>query len=209
MLHTGNYLADQLLIPFVLWFFMVASLVGIVLAVCLVADGARTLRLLATMNRWISLRSSLKPMELPHDIGKTVYGHRRWFGIAFAVGGAFSMFMLLAYVEAAAVVSALGRNARPVVVSWIVESLRWILVAGGALAVVIGLMLAFSADALRALEARANRWFSSRQFVKGADTMYLTLDQWVETHPRTAGWMIAAGSAMVLIASIIVWLGPR
>ena len=77
------------------------------------------------------------------------------------------------------------------------------------MAVVTGLMLAFSADALRALEARANRWFSSRQFVKGADTMHLTLDQWVETHPRTAGWMIAAGSAIVLIASIIVWLGPR
>jgi lipopolysaccharide export LptBFGC system permease protein LptF len=31
MLHTGNYLADQLLIPFVLWFFIVASLVGVVL----------------------------------------------------------------------------------------------------------------------------------------------------------------------------------
>ena len=209
MLHTGNYLADQLLIPFVLWFFIVASLVGIALGVCLVADGARTLRLLGTMNRWISLRSSLKPMELPHDIGKAVYGHRRWFGIAFAVGGGFSIFMLLAYVEAAAVVSALDGDARPVVVSWIVESLRWILVAGGALAVVIGLMLAFTADALRALEARANRWFSSRQLVRGADTMHLTLDQWVETHPRTAGWMIAAGSAIVLIASIIVWLGPR
>ena len=35
MLHTGNYLADQLLIPFVLWFFIVASLVGIALGVCL------------------------------------------------------------------------------------------------------------------------------------------------------------------------------
>jgi hypothetical protein len=209
MLHTGNYLADQLLIPFVLWFFIVTSLVGIALGVCLIADSARTLRVLGTMNRWISLRSSLKPMEQPHDIGKAVYGHRRWFGIAFVVGGAFSIFMLIAYVEAAAVVSALGGNARPVAVFWIVESLRWILVAGGALAVVIGLMLAFSADALRALEARANRWYSSRKLGKGADTMYLTLDQWVETHPRTAGWMIAAGSVIVLIASIIVWLGPR
>ena len=120
MLHTGNYLADQLLIPFVLWFFIVASLVGIALGVCLVADSARTLRLLGTMNRWISLRSSLKPMELPHDIGKAIYGHRRWFGIAFAVGGGFSIFMLLAYVEAAAVVSALDGNVRPVVLSWIV-----------------------------------------------------------------------------------------
>jgi hypothetical protein len=39
--------------------------------------------------------------------------------------------------------------------------------------------------------------------------MYLTLDQWVETFPRTAGWMLALGAAIVLIASIIVWFGQR
>ena len=207
MLHTGNPVTDQLLIPFVLWFFIVAGLVGIALGVCLIADSSRTLRVLGAMNRWISLRSSLKPMEQPHDIGKAVYGHRRWFGIAFAVGGAFAIFML-ANVEAAAVVSALGGNA-PVAVSWIVESLRWILVAGGVVAVVTGAMLVVSADALRAFEGRINRWYSSRQFGKGADTMHMALDQWVETHPRAAGWLIAAGAAIVLIASMIVWFGRR
>jgi hypothetical protein len=148
-------------------------------------------------------------MEEPHDIGKAVYGHRRWFGAAFAVGGAFVIFMLLAKVNVAAVVSALGRNATPVIVAWIVESLRWILLAGGALAFVIGVMLVFSNDALRALEARVSGWYSTRQFVKGADTMHLTLDEWVETFPRTAGWMLALGATIVLIASMIVWLGHR
>lgn len=209
MLHTGNYVADQLLIPFILWFFIVAGLTGIALGACLIADGARTLRLLGTMNRWTSLRSSLKPMELSHDIGKAVYGHRRWFGIAFAIAGAFAIFMLLVNVEAAAVVSALHGKAAPVAVTWIVESLKWILVAGGVLAVVVGVMLVFSADALRIWEARANRWYSSRQFGKGADTMHLTLDHWVESSPRAAGWMLALGSAIVLIVSIIVWSGQR
>jgi len=209
MLHTGNYLADQLLIPFVLWFFIVVAVVGIALGVCLIASSARTLRLLGTTNRWISLRTRFRPMEAPHDIGKAIYGHRRWFGAAFAVGGAFMMFMLLASVKGAAVVSALGRSATPAVVAWIVESLRWILLAGGALAVVTGVMLVFSSDALRALEARTNRWYSASQLGKGADTMYLTLDQWVETFPRTAGWMLGLGAAIVLIASIIVWFGQR
>lgn len=174
---------------------------------CLIVGSARTLRFLGTTNRWVSLRNGLKPLEEPHDIGKAVYGHRRWFGAAFAVGGAFAIFMLLAKVEVAAVVSALGRNATPVIVAWIVESLRWILVAGGALAVVIGIMLVFSADALRALEARVNRWYSPRQLGQGADTMHLTLDHWVGTFPRTAGWMLALGASIVLIASMIVWLG--
>lgn len=209
MLHTGDYVVDQLLIPFVVWFFIVSGGVGIALGIALNVGSARTLRVLGAMNRWISLRSSLKPMEQPYDIGKAVYGHRRWFGIAFAVGGGFSIFMLLVHVDSAAVVSALGGNASPAAVSWIVESLRWILVAGGALAVIIGVMLAFSAESLRAFEAHANRWYSSRKIGKGADTMYLTLDQWVETYPRTAGWLLAAGAAIVFAASIIVWLGLR
>lgn len=209
MLHTGNYLVDQLLIPFVLWFFIVAGIVGIALGVFLIVGSARTLRFLGTTNRWISLRTSFKLMEEPHDIGKAVYGHRRWFGAVFAVGGAFVIFMLLAKVNVAAVVSALGRNATPVIVAWIVESLRWILVAGGALAFVIGVMLVFSNDALRVLEARVSGWYSTRRFVKGADTMHLTLDEWVETFPRTAGWMLALGAAIVFIASMIVWFGHR
>jgi len=206
MLHTGNYLVDQLLIPFVLWFFMVTGIVGIALGVGLIVSSARTLRFLGTMNRWVSLRSSLRPMEMPHDIGKAVYGHGRWFGGAFALGGAFVAFMLLARVELAAVVPALGRSAPPVIVDWIVESLKWMLVAGGALGVVIGAMLVFSSDALRALEARLNRWYSSRQMGKGADTMHLLLDQWVGTHPRSAGWLLALGAAIVSIASMIVWI---
>ena len=208
MLHTGNVLADQLLTPFILLFFIVASITGIALGVCLILGSSRTLKVLGNMNRWISLRSTLKPMETPHDIGKTVYGHRRWFGIAFLIGGAFAILMLLASVEVTAVVSALGSKASPVV-PWIVESLKWILVAGGVVAVVVGVMLAFSPDALRALEARLNRWTSTRQLGRGADTMHLALDQWVETYPRTAGWMLALGAAIVLIASIIVWLSPR
>ena len=41
---------------------------------------------------------------------------------------------------------------------------------------------------------------------KGADTMHLTLDRWVGTYPRAAGGMLALGSAIVLIASMMVWL---
>ena len=207
MLNSGDYLVDQLLIPFVLWFFIVTGAVGIALGVCLIVGSARTLRYLGDSNRWVSLRNGLKPMEEPHDIGKAVYGHRRWFGAVFAVGGAFAVFMLLARVEVAAVVSALGREATPGIAAWIVASLRWMLIAGGALAVVIGVMLVFSTDDLRVLEARVNRWYSPRRLGKDADRMHLTLDEWVETFPRTAGSMLALGAAIVLIASLIVWLG--
>ncbi|HKQ25306.1 MAG TPA: hypothetical protein VJT81_12760 [Burkholderiales bacterium] len=207
MLRTGDVLFDQLLIPFVLGIFIVAAIVGIALGAGLIIHSARTLRFLGTMNRWVSLRSNFKPMEIPRDIDKAVYGHGRWFGGAFALGGAFAVFMLLARIEVAALVPELGRGAPPVIVDWIVKSLRWTLVAGGALAVVIGAMLFFSPDTVRALEAHLNRWTSTRQLGKGADTMHLTLDRWVGSFPRAAGWTLALGSAIVLIATLIVWLG--
>ena len=46
-----------------------------------------------------------------------------------------------------------------------------------------------------------------QQLGKGVDTMHLTLDRWVGSFPRAAGWTLALGSAFVLIASMIVWLG--
>ena len=209
MLHTGDVLVDQLLIPVVLWIFIVAAIVGIALGVGLIINGARTLRFLGAMNRWVSLRSKLKPMEIPRDIGEAVYGHGRWFGGAFALGGVFAAFMLLARVEVAAVVPALGKNAPPVMIDWIVESLRWIVVVGGALAVIIGVMLFFSPDAVRAVEARLNRWTSTRQLGKGADTMHLTLDRWVGSFPRAAGWALTLGAAIVLVATMIVYFRYR
>ena len=63
-----------------LWIFIAAAIVGVALGVGLIVNGARTLRFLGAMNRWVSLRSKLKPMEIPRDIGKAVYGHGRWFG---------------------------------------------------------------------------------------------------------------------------------
>ncbi|MGQ0578305.1 MAG: hypothetical protein ACT4PQ_05265 [Betaproteobacteria bacterium] len=207
MLNTGDFLVDQLLIPVVLWFFIVTGIVGIALGGCLIVNSARTLRYLGTTNRWVSMRNRLKPLEKPHDIGKAVYEHRRWFGAVFAVGGAFAMFMMIAEVDVAAVVSGLGREATPGIAALIVASLKWMLIAGGALAVVIGVMLVFSTDDLRALEARVNRWYPSRRLGKDADRMHLTLDEWVETFPRTAGSMLALGAAIVLIASMIAWLG--
>ena len=56
------------------------------------------------------------------------------------------------------------------------------------------------------MEVRLNRWTSTRQLGKGVDTMHLTLDRWVGSS-RAAGWTLALGAAIVLIASMIVWLG--
>jgi hypothetical protein len=115
------------------------------------------------------------------------------------------MYGLVARFNMAAVVPTTGSGAwRPFIV-WIVESLRWFLVASSILAAVIGVLLAFFPDRLRALEARANRWYSPRQaFGSSPDAMHMTLDRWVEAHPRAAGWIIVVSASAVVAGSAIV-----
>jgi hypothetical protein len=154
----------------------------------------------------VSAQKGLEPMEVPHDIGRAVHKYRRWFGAVFVVAAGFSAFILVGRVDDAEVVSALGGKTSPIIVAWIVESLRWFLVLGSVLAVVIGVMLGLSPSALTALETRVDRWYSHRQIDKGADKMHLALDRWVESFPRTAGWSIAVGAVVVLIVAAVVLL---
>jgi hypothetical protein len=203
---SGN-LVNEILLSSVLSIFIFTGVVGVALGLGLNISSERTLRFLKTLNHWTSARKSLKPVEIPRDIDKAIYRQRRWFGAAFALGGGFTIFMLMFEVEFPYVVAALSRNTAPVIVEVLVESLKWFLVLGSILAVAIGVTMLASTCALPALEAHFNRWFSTRKFSKGASQMRMTLDNWVEAFPRTAGVMLVIGSMIVLIAAMIVWIG--
>lgn len=208
MPSINNQLVEQMLIQFVLLFFIVWGIIGVAVGVSLIVCGARMLQLFSKMNRWVSTRRNLKVMAVPHDIGQTVQRHRRWLAAVFVVGAAYSIFGLIARFDVSAVVSALGMGIPRFYVAWAVESLRWLLVVGSVLAIVIGIMLGFFPNNLGALEAYTNRWYSFRQLgmrlgIPG-DTMYMTLDKWVETFPKTAGWIITIAASVVVIDSGIV-----
>jgi hypothetical protein len=200
-----NYVVEHLLVPCIVQFFLVFGVIGVAVGVGLIWWNARTLRVLGMMNYWVSTRRWLKPVEIPHDTTATVQKYRLWIGIFFLVGAVYAMYGLVARFNIADVVPARGSGAwRPFIV-WIVESLRWFLVASSILAAVVGVLLAFFPDRLRALEARANHWYSPRQAFGGSpDAMHMTLDKWVEAHPRVAGWIIAVSASAVVLGSALV-----
>jgi|SRR5579859_1514377 len=204
---THNVVIDQLLIPALFVFFLISGIAGAALGAALIVFRARAFHVLGPMNRWVSARETLAPLETAHEVDPAVYKYRRWFSALFIVGAAFSMIMLFARFSVAAVVAFLGSNSDSIFARWLVESLGWLLFVGSALALAIGVMLGFYPRLLARLEVHANRWYSSRQAGKGVDRMVFTLDRWVESSPRTAGWIIAtaalalaANSAFVLIA---------
>jgi hypothetical protein len=207
MPHLNNYVVDEILVPVVFLFFLVTGIFGIGFGTGLAVFRARVFRFFRPMNRWISARKNLAPMEARHDIEPIFHKYRRWFSAFFVIGGLFSIIMLAAKVNAAAVVSVFGTRHSSSIGPWVVQSLATFLIMGSVLAIVVGIILGFFPQVLGTLETRTNRWVSSRQMAKGGDTMHLPLDRWFEASPRVAGWILAAASLILTVVSAIVVFG--
>ena len=172
-------------------FFLVGGVALLAIGISLIVNSAAALRFFGSMNRWVSMRHVSRPLEIPRDTRQAVQKYRYWFAVIFVAGGAFAIFSLLTQFNARAVGTLLGLDSlRPVVAIWVIDSVRWMLVAGNLAAVVAGIMLAFFPDAVAVLEARGSHWYSERKMTKGADNMNLKLDPWVAAYPRAAGWSI-------------------
>ena len=205
----NNYLFDQLLVPVVFLFFLVSGIFGVGLGIGLVVFRGRVFRLFGPMNRWVSARKSLEPMEARREFDRFVHKYRLWFSALFIIGGTFSIFMLVAKVHATAVASVFGPGRFSVIGPLIVQSLGALLIVGSVLAIAIGIILGFFPRALAALEMRANRWYSTRQMAKGVDDVHLPLDRWFESSPRTAGSILAVAALILTINSAVVLLSHR
>ena len=188
-------------VQFLVVLFLVGGIVALVTGLCLAFNSAGTLRFLDRMNVWTSTRRAFKPIEIPRDTTQAVYRHRRWLAAFFVAGGAFAIYGLLAQFNAGAVIQLFGLGVlRPSFAGWVVDSARWVLVAGNLAGIAVGIALGFFPERLMALEARGSRWYSERQLAKDRDKMNLALDSWVAQFPRAAGWIITF-FALVLIGA--------
>lgn len=172
-------------------FFFVGGLALLAAGLALIVNSAAALRFFDGLNRWVSLRRATRPLEIPRDSAPLVQRWRYVLALLFMAGGAVAIVGLVTRFDAGAVITLLSMaQLRPAYAAWLVDAVRWVLVVGNLVAIVIGLLLAFYPETLVTMEARGSRWFSQRQAVRGADAMHNVLDHWVERHPRAAGGMI-------------------
>lgn len=172
-------------------FFLVCGVTLLAFGVSLIVNSAGALRLIAGMNRWVSMRAATKPLEVPRDTQHVVQKYRHAFAAVFVLGGAYAIYSLLTQFNADAIIRLLGLNAfNRGAAHWLADSLRWLLIVGNLFAIIAGVMLALFPDYVVALEARAGRWVSVRRMTKGADSMNIKLDSWVAVYPRAIGTII-------------------
>jgi hypothetical protein len=199
-------LAAEFLLPVFRIMALCASLAGLVLGACLLLFPERTLARLRHMNRWVSSRRAIKPLEVQRTALQETRGRRLWLGLVLAAVGAYALIVLVWNVDPGRVAAALAADPKYSPTAVVVESGRWILVAGSTVCIAIGLMMAFAPRAMESFEAWSNRWVSSRRALQGADTMYVPFDRLAERFPRGFAILILALSAAACASSVVLLL---
>ena len=195
---------SQLVLPALNAFALTGSLLGLVIGVGLLVATAGTLDFFQRMNRRVSLRQATRALEIPRNVEGAPGKRHPALGIAFLLGGAYTAFVLLTELDTARTVDALHVARGAAVAEVLVAAARWFLVAGGVAAVAFGALLVFRPAAWAALEARANRWHSTRQMMRPSEEMHYGLDRIVQQNPRTAGALLVVTSIIASAAFAIL-----
>jgi hypothetical protein len=199
---------ERVIIPTLVLFLLVGGLSGALLGAALMWRSDAALRFVSRMNRWVSTRDVLRPLEVPHMMSEPSPRLRRWLGVCLTLGGAFVVGAVLARMNVERGGYVPGVDLRRWLFSGVtLEWIKWFLVVGGAFSFVVGGMMLFMPERLAAFEALMNRWYSSPRLLAAEETMHLPLEPRVEANPRLAGGIIAVASLLVAAAMLVLLFG--
>lgn len=191
MPRFNDYVIDQLIAPALVLFFFIGGLAALAIGVGLICRSPSVFRLFDILNHSVSTRTATKPLAITRDSSQFLFKHRLKMGAVFVVSALYADYGLLTGAGNAAVVSLFNTALPAGYVFWIVESVRYLLLVGCTVSIIVGILLVISPDTVKAVERTGGRWVSTRNMAVGADNMNLGFDQWVAAYPRTAGMVIA------------------
>jgi len=203
-------LLERVIVPALVIFLLLGASASTLLGLALVFRAEKALSFIRSMNRWVSTRRAMKQAEIPRTVSVTSRKGRALLAVFLLVGGLFSIDFLVLRLEIPRAAVVLGVNLQRWFLTGVaLQTMQWFLVAGSALAVVVAVLILFFPQRLAALEARMNKWYSTRHVLPPAgESMRFPLEMLVEASPRAAGWIIAAAS-LVVAAAMAVLLAAR
>ena len=197
---------ERVVVPALVIFLLVGSLASVALGCALVLRTVPAIVFMRRMNRWVSTRRALKEAEVPRQLGSSAVTRKPWFALLLLVGAVGVLYFLLFRTEIPHAAAVLGIDLKRWFIAGVVlQTLRWFLVAGSALALVVAVLLLGFPRTMVAFEERMNRWYSTRRILPaGGEDMRYPLEMLVEAYPRAAGWAIAIASLLVAAAMLVL-----
>lgn len=203
-------LLDRIAVPTLVIFLLVAASASTLLGLALVFRTEKALAFMRSMNRWVSTRRALRQAELPRTVVVESRRGKVLLALFLLFGGLFALYVLVFRIEIPRAAVVLGVNLQRWFLAGVaLQTVQWFLVVGSALGVVVAVLMLFFPGRLTALEARLNRWYSTRHVLPPAgESMRYPLDMIVEGSPHAAGWVIAIAS-LAVAAAMAVLLAAR
>ena len=189
---------SQIVNQTILVFLAVGAAFGLLAGLLLVLDSARAFRISDLMNRWVSTRAAIRPLEEHRSISRPLYRMHRLVGALICAGALYSLIVLGMPSGGHAITKSLSGVGPERFAAWLSDSLRYVLLAGNFGALLFGLVFMVRPSALKALETWADRRISERKATKPLEKMHMSADQLARRHPRTTGVLVILGSLFVL-----------
>ncbi len=180
-------------------FLLLGSVFALAAGLLLLFNSERAFRVAEQMNRWVSTRAALRPLEEQHSVSRPLYRMHRLVGALICAGALYALVVLGTPYGEMAIVKSLSGVGPPRFASWISESLRIVLLVGNVGALLFGLVFIVRPSALKGIEAWADRRISGRQATKPLEEVRLSTDRFVRAHPRLVGAVVAIGSLYVMV----------
>jgi hypothetical protein len=203
-------LTERVIIPALVIFLLIGGIASALFGLALVFRTENTLAFMRTMNRWVSTRRGLREAEMPRTMAVKSRRGKVLLALFLLFGGVFALYVLVLRLEIPRVAVVIGVNLQKwFVLGVLLQTMKWFLAAGSALAVVVAVLMLFFPTRLAALEERLNRWYSTRHILPSTgEAMRYPLDMIVEGAPRAAGWVIAV-AALVVAAAMAMLIAAR
>lgn len=146
---------------------------------------------------WHSLRPATGPLEKPRYVERNLYRHHRLIGFLLVCGAGYTL-LRLATTDSLAMLAVLPAHWDRAMREISAASAYWFLGLGNLAALGVGCAIFFRPSLLKSLEARSNRWLSTRQAAKPMDVYHNGADIWLWQHSRATG-------IFLLLGSIYIW----
>lgn len=167
-------------------FLFCASIFACVIGAGLALRIPAMLRFFAVMNRWVSTRKMMKPLMVPHAVEPVLLKRPTVMGI-FIIAGATITILFLKNVEAEAFKALFFDSLSYGTAIRLASYIKWLLIIGNGLCILVGLLMIFSPHRLSTIEAYTDMWYSLRKHTLPLDKMHYEVDNWIMAHPTVAG----------------------
>ncbi|MGQ0651577.1 MAG: hypothetical protein ACT4P4_04785 [Betaproteobacteria bacterium] len=182
-----------------LWVALFGGLLGLAMGLLLLLRPQTAFRISEVMNRWISTRQAMRPLDNPISVERAIYRSHRLIGLLLLAGALFTLYVLLVRLQGPELVWIMRRFFGAPVALWLANSVRAFFVVVNVAAALIALAMIVRPSALKGLEAWANRQYSGRRAMRAWEIPRQGIDPLVQAHPRLMGAVLLVAGLFIVI----------